>query len=339
MGGLMVKVEPHKKNNETYNDFIMTDGRFLIKNHAGLFKILEKFNIDLKYLTDRHEIVKKEKYTGIKINDKKNPQNVEGMTFPDYIQVIPSDDKDRIKVNITDLIIDSETMPKRVLIAEDGTVLTMSNIYWELFTEVMDINLNACDITIPAGKSTSAIVFNFDKKHKTIKQSEEFILMMPVRDGITDEMIDQLKTIYKTKTEEPTEPVEPTEPEPVEPTEPEPVEEELQEDPPDDINPAAEVEEPVQEPEAEEEPVLTVSPEEAQELFAKIKASKPYKSFDYSSKLIDILLNNDLDEVKELNKDNRDYPATYKQTRALYRIIFGKHYNHTVYDALMNEIN
>ena len=81
----------------------------------------------------------------------------------------------------------------------------------------------------------------------------------------------------------------------------------------------------------------TVTKENAKDLYNIVKALNIYNNFKLTSKMIDILLN---DKIKEINKLNslsaeESIISTYKQKKALIRIIFGKHYCVKVYCNLM----
>lgn len=83
-----------------------------------------------------------------------------------------------------------------------------------------------------------------------------------------------------------------------------------------------------------------VDKDQAKKLFDTIRLLKPYRSMDFTSKVMDILLENDIELVDKLKpiRDNEN-PATYKQTKALYRIIFGRHYKSETYNELIQAIN
>lgn len=80
-----------------------------------------------------------------------------------------------------------------------------------------------------------------------------------------------------------------------------------------------------------------VTRDNAKDLYYIVKGLKTYTSFKLSSALIDILLNDKLDKIDQLKNIIKEDtgPATYKQSKALNRIIFGRHYQVDTYLDLM----
>jgi hypothetical protein len=79
---------------------------------------------------------------------------------------------------------------------------------------------------------------------------------------------------------------------------------------------------------------------DAKKLYHKIKDRKAYTSYHLTHDLIDILLNNKIDMIDQLKSIETDTnnPATYKQTRALQRIVFGMHYDQETFNRLMTTL-
>lgn len=80
-----------------------------------------------------------------------------------------------------------------------------------------------------------------------------------------------------------------------------------------------------------------VTKDNAKDLYNICKVWSVWSNFKVSSKLIDILLNNKTEAIKKLEAIAKEetITATYKQKRALIRIIFGRHYEVKTYLEVM----
>ena len=317
---------------------VLFSTRFLFYNMNESIKLLMDLEFDFSYAQTKLEADKKS--NGIHIWNKKNINDIEVKTIPAWREVIP-DDKDRVKAVFTDLLTKDETVSnstiplKRIMVAEDGTILTVNEEVYRLVKDHEFLNQKQFEITIPAGRNNGAIVVNYNPGKKLTESDEYFIFMPVMVYGDQEKHINSLDLKYENYADMAPEvksiPEEIEEPE-------EETADSIEQNIPDE----AHIEKPIEETEEQSAEITeqkTVSKEEASELFAKVKASHPYKSFDYANKLLNILINSNTEEVDSLNAENGDHPATYKQTKAIWRTIFGRHYTHETFEALMQEIH
>ena len=82
-----------------------------------------------------------------------------------------------------------------------------------------------------------------------------------------------------------------------------------------------------------------ITRDQAVKLFEMIKGLKAYKSRRFTGQLMDILLNNNIKLIDQFDFDTDDYVASYNQTKALYRLIYGRHYTVETYQQLTSALN
>jgi len=356
--GIRVKVfDP----DEFLDSIALTNGRFLICGHQA-YNLIEKFNKSFKdiLINDVNSLTADENNGRVLTA---NTFEKSDQKFPDFEQVIPMNDRERVKAKLTNITLEFIDKNGRVLIGEDKSISIIDNDYLNML-ETIGVNLDQAKITL-AGREfsgRSAVCLNFEDRK--IIESNDMILLMPIRlapdqiENLHNELNIILNTTDDQKAEhdqiksdlhdvpDTKEDIEQatseedhtTDPsiekiareiikyDPVHKKQIDKIEKSFQ------AEPVAEV---IEQPIESDNKIIDVN--DAKNLYHKIKDRKAYISYHFTHDLLDILINNNVDMIDTLNNipEEPNNPATFRQTRALQRVVFGMHYNRETLDKLV----
>ena len=325
-GLVSVKIDKEDKEN------LITNGSILIKNYPHQDEILNALGLQGAG-----------EYSAFHSTDFKEQR------FPDYKKVIPEKDTERYPVNTieaTDILIEKPILQRVLKVVETGEIAVIDENYFKLIEELTPCSIEDFKIS----QNRTMIAFGLEENF--------FIICMLMNNySAVEELIERVSSKSESDgpAEEPEQNFNDSEEESIDDLPPslQGSGEEIEKDkeqwedtktPIEDIKspafPESEETEAIEEPVEEQSTGKEVSKQEASELYQLIKARKPYRNFDLSKKLIGVLLEKDIDNIDEIKTiQDTGNPATYKQNKALNRIIFGRYYSKDTMNQLLNVLN